>query len=52
MVTHETQRFLDRFRPPGKDNTHISCVLILFMTIDVVVVVVLPWGTPALLLYP
>jgi hypothetical protein len=39
ILTHETQVFLDRFRPP-EDNNLTSCVLVLLMTIDLVVVVV------------
>jgi hypothetical protein len=53
MIT-ETQEFLDRFRPP-KNNSHTSCVLILFIAIMLsvsVVLVVLPMGVPLpLLLY-
>jgi hypothetical protein len=39
ILTHETQVFLDRFRPP-EDNNLTSCVFVLLMTIDLVVVVV------------
>jgi hypothetical protein len=38
MVTQETQGFLDRFSPV-EDNSPTSCVLILLLAIDVVVVV-------------
>jgi hypothetical protein len=51
MVTKETQVFLDRFRPP-EDNSHMSCILVLLMAIDVAVLVP-PMEVPLpLLLYP
>jgi hypothetical protein len=37
MVTQKMQGFLDRFRPPLKDNSSTSCILVLLMAIDVVV---------------
>jgi hypothetical protein len=35
MITHETQRFLDRFRPP-EDNSHTYYVLVLLIAISIV----------------
>jgi hypothetical protein len=39
VVTQETQGFIDRFRPQ-KDNSPMSCVLVLLMAIGVAVEVV------------
>jgi hypothetical protein len=44
MVTEEMKGFLDMFKSP-EDNSHISCVLLLLMAINIIVVVVL-WECP------
>jgi hypothetical protein len=44
MVTRESQEFLDRFSPL-KDNISTSCVIVLLIAIDVIVIVELDvWG--------